>query len=90
MTPEYKIEELLAGMTDENLHEEVPMGPMPRDNKIAMPRDLIDRQADAANAATASFLNIKGSQLTVNREKMKARYRALVRFIEKQNDRAIE
>jgi hypothetical protein len=51
---------------------------------ISMPRELTDKQADIALAATAKFLDIKGSQLTVNREKMKARYRALVKFIESQ------
>lgn len=49
---------------------------------IIMPRELTDEQADAAMRATAVHLDIKGSQLTVNREKMKARYRALVKFIE--------
>lgn len=49
---------------------------------IDMPRELTDEQADAAMRATAVHLDIKGSQLTVNREKMKARYRALVRYIE--------
>jgi hypothetical protein len=54
--------------------------------KIEMPRELTDAQADAALAATAAFLDIKGSALTVNREKMKARYRALVKFIERANE----
>jgi len=52
---------------------------------IVMPRELTDEQADAAMRATAVHLDIKGSQLTVNREKMKARYRALVKFIETTN-----
>jgi hypothetical protein len=34
--------------------------------------------------ATAVWLEIEGSQLTKNREKMKARYRSLVKFIENQ------
>lgn len=54
------------------------------DKEVAMPRDLTDEQADAAMRATAVHLDIKGSALTVNREKMKARYRALVKFIEAQ------
>ena len=49
---------------------------------VLMPRELTDEQADAAMRATAVHLDIKGSQLTVNREKMKARYRSLVKFIE--------
>lgn len=49
-----------------------------------MPRDLTDEQADAALRATAVWLDIQGSQLTKNREKMKARYRALVKYIESQ------
>lgn len=59
------------------------MVPMADEETILMPRELSDRQADAALAATASWLNVKGSALTVNREKMKARYRALVQHIEK-------
>jgi hypothetical protein len=43
-------------------------------NMIQMPRELTDEQADAAMRATAVHLDIKGSQLTLNREKMKARY----------------
>lgn len=54
--------------------------------RVAMPRELTDEQADAAMRATAVHLYIKGSQLTVNREKMKARYRALVNHIEQNSD----
>ena len=54
----------------------------PCPDAIEMPRELTDQQADAALQATAVWLDVKGSQLTVNREKMKARYRALVKFIE--------
>lgn len=50
-----------------------------------MPVELSDEQSDAALRATASWLDVKGSQLTVNREKMKARYRALVKFVNEQN-----
>lgn len=59
-------------------------------NDVGMPRDLTDEQADAALRATAIWLDVKGSQLTVNREKMKARYRALVRFIEAQRQSRFE
>lgn len=52
---------------------------------VLMPRELTDEEADAAMRATAVHLDIRGSQLTVNREKMKARYRALVKFIEARN-----
>lgn len=51
---------------------------------VVMPCELTDAQADAALRATAVWLEIEGSQLTVNREKMKARYKALVKFIEGQ------
>lgn len=54
-----------------------------QEDQIQMPRELSDRQAAAALTATASWLDVKGSALTVNREKMKARYRALVRHIER-------
>ena len=54
---------------------------------VAMPRELTDEQADAALRATAVWLEVKGSQLTVNREKMKARYRMLVKFIEAAHSR---
>lgn len=59
--------------------------PWPKqDLPITMPRELTDEQADAALRATAVHLDVKGTQLIVNREKMKARYRALVKFIEGQ------
>ena len=60
-----------------------------------VPRALTDKQADAACVifsvtdwwlSNGSFQ--KGSQLTVNREKMKARYKALVKFIEVYKDGA--
>lgn len=51
---------------------------------IEMPRELTDEQADAALRATAVWLDVQGSQLTKNREKMKARYRSLVKYIESQ------
>lgn len=70
----------LAGV---ELVEGMPEPPeMEGDPSITMPRELTDEQADAAMHATAVHLDIKGSQLTVNREKMKARYWSLVRFIE--------
>lgn len=80
----YTLDELLATAAPENRHGEFPMS-MPT-SRISMPRDLTDAQADAALRATAVHLDIKGSQLTVNREKMKARYRMLVKFIEGEND----
>lgn len=51
-------------------------------DNVEMPRELTDEQADAALRATAVWLDVNGSALTVNREKMKARYRSLVKFIE--------
>ena len=51
---------------------------------VVMPRELTDEQADAALMATAVWLEIQGTQLTKNREKMKARYRFLVKHIEEQ------
>jgi hypothetical protein len=77
------LDEMLSGMTEANRHDEFPIS-MPT-GSIAMPREITDEQADAAMRATAVHLDIKGSQLTVNREKMKARYRALVKFIEARN-----
>lgn len=53
-------------------------------DKVEMPLELTDEQADAALRATAVWIDVKGSQLTVNREKMKARYRSLVKFIQAQ------
>lgn len=55
--------------------------PQGRETAVPMPVELTDEQADAALRATAVWLEVKGSQLTVNREKMKARYRSLVKFI---------
>lgn len=54
---------------------------------ISMPRELTDEQADAALRATAVWIDVKGSQLTVNREKMKKRYQSLVKFIDASNSR---
>ena len=51
------------------------------EREVVMPRELSDEQADAALRATAVWLEVKGSQLTVNREKMKARYASLVKFV---------
>lgn len=70
--------------TDELKAMVAEFGHVIKPTTIEMPRELTDKQADIALAATAKFLDIKGSQLTVNREKMKARYRALVTFIESQ------
>ena len=47
--------------------------------ELMMPREATDEMIDAALAATATWLDIKGSALTVNREKMRLRYRAMVR-----------
>jgi len=41
------------------------------------PWELSDRQADIANSVTASWLDIKGSGLTIAREKMKRRFARL-------------
>lgn len=41
------------------------------------PRELTDELADIALSVTASHLDIKGSGLTVNREKMKRRFARL-------------
>jgi hypothetical protein len=74
------LDEMLSGMTEANRHDEFPSMPV---GAVLMPRELTDEQADAALRATAAWLDVKGSQLTVNREKMKARYRSLVKFIER-------
>lgn len=60
----------------------VPSVPVPGLDTLLLPRELSDEEADAALRATAVWLEVKGSQLTVNREKMKARYRNLVKYIE--------
>lgn len=59
-----------------------PVGADKIQSSVSMPRELSDAEADAALRATAVWLEVKGSQLTVNREKMKSRYRSLVKFIE--------
>lgn len=51
---------------------------------ILMPREPSDDLLDAALRATAVWLDIKGSALTVNREKMRARYKAMVAVVEKE------
>lgn len=45
---------------------------------ISMPPQPTERMIDAALQSTAAYLNIAGSALTVNREKMRIRYRAMV------------
>lgn len=53
---------------------------------VILPRDLSDEMVDAALRSTAAFLDIKGSALTVNREKMRIRYRALIAAVEAQRN----
>lgn len=49
-----------------------------RDGCVMAPREPTDAMVDAGLRATSVWLNIAGSQLTVNREKMKIRYRAML------------
>ena len=48
------------------------------DDLVTVPKEPTDEMVDAALRATAAYLDIKGSQLTVNREKMRIRWRAMV------------
>ena len=48
------------------------------DDLVTVPKEPTDEMVDAALRATAAHLDIKGSQLTVNREKMRIRWRAMV------------
>lgn len=43
-----------------------------------VPIEPTNEMIDAGLRATASFLDIEGSQLTVNREKMRRRYKAMI------------
>ena len=43
-----------------------------------VPVEPTDEMVDAGLRSTAAFLDIKGSQLTVNREKMRRRYKAML------------
>lgn len=45
---------------------------------IQMPLELTEAMIDAALQSTNGYLSIQGSALTVNREKMRIRYRAMV------------
>lgn len=45
---------------------------------ISVPLEPTEAMIDAGLSATAAWLGIEGSALTVNREKMKLRYRAMV------------
>ena len=51
--------------------------------QVEIPPELDDAACDAALRATAVHLDVRGSALTVNREKMRARFRALVAHFRK-------
>lgn len=47
---------------------------------VVVPHDISNEACDAALRATGSWLDIKGSALTVNREKMRRRWRNALIF----------
>jgi hypothetical protein len=49
-----------------------------RSDLVIVPKEPTEEMIDAALRATAAHLDIKGSQLTVNREKMRIRWRAMI------------
>lgn len=49
----------------------------PRHKYKRIDREPTDKMIEAALASTAAFKSIEGSQLTVNREKMRIRFRAM-------------
>lgn len=51
---------------------------IPDPNWTVVPTEPTDEMVDAGLRATAAFLDIPGSALTVNREKMRRRFRAMV------------
>lgn len=56
---------------------------------VIVPHDISDKACDAALRATGNWLDIKGSGLTVNREKMRRRWRNALTFYKNEIDNAI-
>lgn len=59
-------------------HVEEIMKTLKANGLVIIPSELSDEDCDAALRGTAVFLDVKGSALTVNRAKMRARYRSLL------------
>lgn len=59
------------------------MGDNRTSDLILMPREPTEEMISAALAVTAAWHDLPGSALTVNREKMRRRYRAMVETVEK-------
>lgn len=50
-----------------------------KNNFVLVPKEPTKKMIDAGLAATAVWLDIPGSATTVNREKMRLRYRAMIK-----------
>lgn len=50
-----------------------------KEGLVVVPREPTEKMINAALAATSAWLDIPGSQLTVNREKMRLRYKAMLK-----------
>lgn len=81
------IEKMLEGVIDETFrlrgfsakrHTTNIMETLKANGLTIVPVELSDDDCDAALRGTASWLHIKGTQLTQNRGKMRARYRSLL------------
>lgn len=57
---------------------------------VVVPHDISNEACDAALRATGSWLDIKGSGLTINREKMRRRWRNALTFYKNQMDATTE
>lgn len=57
-----------------------------KEGLVVVPREPTDAMIDAALVTTAAWLDIKGSALVVNREKMRRRYKAMIETYEKGQD----
>lgn len=82
-----KVEKMLEGVIDATFmqkgfkpqrHVEAIMAMLRANGLMIVPSELSDDDCDAALRGTAVWLHIQGSQLTQNRGKMRARYRALL------------
>lgn len=54
---------------------------------VVVPHDISNEACDAALRATGSWQDIKGSALTINREKMRRRWRNALTFYKNEMDK---
>lgn len=77
---------LADGLTAEEIEMQLQEA-LDKQGLVVVPREPTDEMIDAALSATAAWLDIPGSQLTVNREKMRRRYKAMIGFYENSDEK---